>query len=148
MGISGNQRFAGKISGGRARGTAPSRQNNVGKTTLAKSCGVAYGGHYLDLESQRDQRKLSDPEDYLSQREDRLVILDEIQQLPELFTSLRGLIDEGRANGRKAGRFLLLGSASLQLIQRSSETLAGRIAYVELNPFDALETDPMPVQKL
>lgn len=120
----------------------------VGKTTLAKACGEDADGYYLDLESQRDQRKLSDPEDYLSQREDKLVILDEIQRVPELFTSLRGLIDEGRAKGRKAGRFLLLGSASLELIQRSSETLAGRIAYVELNPLDALETAPAPVQTL
>jgi uncharacterized protein len=120
----------------------------VGKTTLAKACGEDADGYYLDLESQRDQRKLSDPEDYLSQREDKLVILDEIQRLPDLFTSLRGLIDEGRMKGRKAGRFLLLGSASLELIQRSSETLAGRIAYVELNPLDALETVPAPVHTL
>jgi uncharacterized protein len=120
----------------------------VGKTTLAKSCGDEMGGYYLDLESQRDLRKLSDPEDYLSQREDKLVILDEIQRIPDLFVSLRGLIDEGRSKGRKAGRFLLLGSASLDLIQRSSETLAGRIAYVELHPLDALETDPEPVERL
>lgn len=120
----------------------------VGKTTLAKACGEDANGYYLDLESQRDQRKLSDPEDYLSQREDKLVILDEIQRVPDLFTSLRGLIDEGRAKGRKAGRFLLVGSGSLELIQRSSETLAGRIAYVELSPLDALETVPAPVQTL
>lgn len=120
----------------------------VGKTTLAKSCGEEIGGFYLDLESQRDLRKLSDPEDYLSQREDKLVILDEIQRIPDLFASLRGLIDEGRSKGRKAGRFLLLGSASLDLIQHSSETLAGRIAYVELHPLDALETDPAPVEQL
>ena len=120
----------------------------VGKTTLAKFCGEEMGGYYLDLESQRDLRKLSDPEDYLSQREDKLVILDEIQRIPDLFISLRGLIDEGRSKGRKAGRFLLLGSASLDLIQRSSETLAGRIAYVELHPLDALETSPAPVEQL
>ncbi|MEI8039094.1 MAG: ATP-binding protein [Verrucomicrobiota bacterium] len=111
----------------------------VGKTTLAKQCAAQRGGIYLDLESQRDLVKLSDPEDYLSQREDRLVILDEIQRLPELFPSLRGLVDEGRTRGLRAGRFLLLGSASLELIQHSSETLAGRIAYLEMQPLDTLE---------
>lgn len=120
----------------------------VGKTTLAQACGREFDGIYLDLESQRDLRKLSDPEDYLSAREPHLVILDEIQRVPELFPSLRGLIDEGRKNGKTTGRFLLLGSASLELIQRSSETLAGRIAYIELNPLDALETAPAPVHVL
>jgi predicted AAA+ superfamily ATPase len=120
----------------------------VGKTTLAQACGREFDGIYLDLESQRDLRKLSDPEDYLSAREQHLVILDEIQRVPDLFASLRGLIDEGRTNGKTTGRFLLLGSASLELIQRSSETLAGRIAYIELNPLDALETAPAPVHVL
>lgn len=120
----------------------------VGKTTLAQACGREFDGIYLDLESQRDLRKLSDPEDYLSAREQHLVILDEIQRVPDLFPSLRGLIDEGRKNGKTTGRFLLLGSASLELIQRSSETLAGRIAYIELNPLDALETAPAPVHVL
>lgn len=120
----------------------------VGKTTLAQACGQELDGIYLDLESQRDLRKLSDPEDYLSEREQRLVILDEIQRVPDLFPSLRGLIDEGRKKGKTTGRFLLLGSASLELIQRSSETLAGRIAYVELHPLDALETAPAPVHVL
>lgn len=120
----------------------------VGKTTLAQACGREFDGIYLDLESQRDLRKLSDPEDYLSAREQHLVILDEIQRVPDLFPSLRGLIDEGRKNGKTTGRFLLLGSASLELIQRSSETLAGRIAYIELNPLDALETAPAPVHAL
>lgn len=111
----------------------------VGKTTLARQCAADRGGIYLDLESQRDLSKLSDPEDYLSQREDKLVILDEIQRVPELFPSLRGLIDEGRTRGLREARFLLLGSASLELIQQSSETLAGRIAYLEMQPLDTLE---------
>jgi hypothetical protein len=111
----------------------------VGKTTMAKQCAAERGGIYLDLESQRDLSKLSDPEDYLSQREDKLVILDEIRRVPELFSSLRGLIDEGHSRGLREGRFLLLGSASLELIQQSSETLAGRIAYLEMRPLDALE---------
>jgi len=120
----------------------------VGKTTLARQCAAERGGIYLDLESQRDLHKLSDPEDYLSQREDRLVILDEIQRLPELFPSLRGLIDDGRTRGLREGRFLLLGSASLELIQQSSETLAGRIAYLELQPLDALEVGSDAIGKL
>lgn len=120
----------------------------IGKTTLAKAIASDAGGLYLDLESQRDLRKLSDPEDYLSQREDQLVILDEIQLVPSLFPSLRGLIDEGRERGHKAGRFLLLGSASLELIQQSGETLAGRLAYVELHPMDALEIDPASLSSL
>lgn len=120
----------------------------VGKTTLAKQCAAEREGIYLDLESQRDLYKLSDPEDYLSQREDKLVILDEIQRVPELFPSLRGLIDEGRSRGLRAGRFLLLGSASLELIQQSSETLAGRIAYLEMQPLDALEVGREALPKL
>ncbi len=120
----------------------------IGKTTLAKACATGADGLYLDLESQRDFRKLADPEDYLSEREDKLIILDEIQLIPTLFPSLRGLIDEGRDRGRRTGRFLLLGSASLELIQQSSETLAGRIAYVELHPLDALEIAPESLQTL
>lgn len=120
----------------------------VGKTTLARACLADSGGLYLDLESQRDTRKLSDPEHYLSQRESQLVVLDEIQRVPELFPSLRGLIDDGRTRGLRAGRFLLLGSASLELIQQSSETLAGRIAYLGFHPFDATEIGGAPVERL
>ena len=111
----------------------------VGKTTLARDCGACRDGVYLDLESSRDLRKLSDPEDYLSRQEGKLVILDEIQRMPDLFLPLRGLIDEARRRGESVGKFLLLGSGSLDLIQQSSETLAGRIAYAELHPLDVLE---------
>ncbi len=93
---------------------------------------------YLDLEAPRDRDKLVDAAFFLASQEERLVILDEVQRLPELFETLRGLIDEGRRRGRRAGRFLLLGSAAMDLL-RQSETLAGRIAYLELSPFDALE---------
>ena len=113
----------------------------VGKTTLAHEVAEGMDSVYLDLESVRDRAKLSDPELYLADHEDRLVILDEVQRLPDLFQSLRGLIDRGRRKGRKAGRFLLLGSASMDLLRQSGETLAGRIAYLELNPFDVLELD-------
>ena len=110
----------------------------VGKTTLAHRIADGRDSVYLDLESPRDREKLSDPLFYLAGHEDRLVVLDEVQRVPELFATLRGVIDTGRRRGRKSGRFLLLGSASADLL-RQSETLAGRIAYLELSPLDVLE---------
>jgi uncharacterized protein len=98
---------------------------------------------YLDLESEADRAKLSEPELYLPQHEDKLVILDEIQRTPHLFRSLRGVvIDTGRRRGRGNGRFLVLGSASIDLLKQSSESLAGRIRYLELAPLDAGEAGP------
>jgi hypothetical protein len=97
---------------------------------------------YLDLESPSDRSKLVDPEAYLARVEDRLVILDEVQRLPDLFKPLRGLIDRGRRKGLNYGRFLLLGSASGDLLRQSGESLAGRIAYLELPPFQVSEIDP------
>ena len=111
----------------------------AGKTTLALEIADRVDSVYLDLESAADRARLSDAELYLADHEDRLVILDEVHRLPGLFQSLRGLIDRGRRRGRRAGRFLLLGSASIDLLRQSGETLAGRIAYLELGPFDALE---------
>lgn len=111
----------------------------VGKTTLAHSLTFDKETVYLDLESDTDNVKLSDPESYLSAYESNLVILDEVHRKPELFKVLRGLIDSGRRKGIQAGRFLLLGSASLDLLKQSGETLAGRIATLELSPFDVLE---------
>jgi predicted AAA+ superfamily ATPase len=111
----------------------------VGKTTLAHEIGETRPSIYLDLESSADRARLTDPEAYLSAHEDELVILDEVHRAPELFQQLRGLIDRGRRKGRGNGRFLLLGSASVDLLQQSGETLAGRISYLELGPFDALE---------
>ncbi len=113
----------------------------VGKTTLALEIAKAEGAVYLDLEAEEDRSRLVDPALYLGGLEDRLVILDEVHRLPGLFQALRGLIDQGRRRGRRAGRFLLLGSASIDLLRQSSETLAGRIAYLELNPLDALELE-------
>ncbi|MEA3643031.1 MAG: AAA family ATPase [Lamprobacter sp.] len=120
----------------------------VGKTTLARAIEDVRPSLYLDLESPPDREKLSDPVDYLSRHADRLVILDEIQRVPQLFQPLRGLIDQGRRQGRVAGQFLLLGSASIDLLAQSSETLAGRIAYVELTPFDVLEVAPQARETL
>lgn len=120
----------------------------VGKTTLALEIGERRPSLYLDLESDGDRAKLSEPELYLAGHEDKLVILDEVQRMPDLFRNLRGLIDRGRRKGLRAGRFLLLGSASIELLKQSGETLAGRIAYTELGPIDALEVLPADLDRL
>jgi uncharacterized protein len=116
----------------------------VGKTTLARIVAKATDALYLDLESAADRGRLADPGMYLAEHADKLVVLDEIQRLPQLFETLRGLIDEGRQGGRAVGRFLLLGSASLDLLRQSSESLAGRLRLLELTPFDVLELDAAP----
>jgi hypothetical protein len=113
----------------------------VGKTTLALSVAATLQGEaiYLDLEMPSGRAKLGDPELYLAQHEDRLVILDEIHRLPGIFQTLRGLIDRRRRGKKRNGHFLLLGSASIDLLQQSAESLAGRIAYEELTPFSIQE---------
>ncbi len=111
----------------------------VGKTTLALEIARDRKSLYLDLESLSDRNKLRDPELFLKSYEDTLVILDEIHRVPELFQSLRGLIDQGRRRGKKTGRFLILGSASIDLLRQSGESLAGRIEYVDMGPFNAME---------
>ena len=111
----------------------------VGKTTLACEIGEERGALYLDLEDSEDRGKLSDAKLFLEQYEDRLVVLDEIHRVPELFQTLRGLIDKGRRRGHRTGRFLLLGSASMDLLRQSGESLAGRIEYVDMQPLDVTE---------
>ena len=115
----------------------------VGKTTLVRRHIAELSDEpppeYLDLENPRDIAKLQDAGGYLGPMSDRLVILDEVQRMPGLFQILRGLIDERRLSGRKAGHFLLLGPASIDLLAQSGETLAGRIAYLELSPLNVLE---------
>lgn len=121
----------------------------AGKTTLALRVGEHWaqtrlagrlsGSIYLDLESPGDRQKLTDPEAYLAHHADKLVVLDEVQQMPALFQVLRGLIDQGRRQGLGLGRFLLLGSATGELLRQSSESLAGRVAYLELPPLQLLE---------
>ena len=114
----------------------------VGKTTLARAIAAKTPDClYLDLENPEDAVRLADPGRYLDLHADRLVILDEIQRMPELFRVLRGQIDERRRQGRRSGHFLLLGSASDALLRQSSESLAGRIVYTELPGLDALEVD-------
>lgn len=105
----------------------------VGKTTLALEIAESCGGLYLDLEHPADLAKLTDPADYLARHQDKLVVIDEIHRVPELFPVLRSLIDQARRKGKRAGQFLLLGSASMELLRQSSESLAGRLATVELS---------------
>ena len=119
----------------------------VGKTTLALE--VAKTIHkesaYLDLELDTDLAKLSDTEAYLRRFENKLLIIDEVQRQPDLFRLLRGLVDIRKRSGETVGHFLLLGSASRDLIQHSSETLAGRIRFLELSPLsvrEASQADP------
>jgi uncharacterized protein len=111
----------------------------VGKTTLALEIAGRRPATYLDLESEIDRARLAEPELYFADHADELLVLDEIQRLPGLFEVLRGVIDQGRREGRGDGRFLLLGSASLELLAQSGESLAGRIAFAELAPFDLTE---------
>ena len=111
----------------------------VGKTTLALEVAATTDSLYLDLESRKDRARLDDPISFLTSNEDKLIVLDEIHRLPEIFQELRGLIDQGRRRDRRTGRFLILGSASMDLLRQSSESLAGRIAYIEMGPFHALE---------
>lgn len=111
----------------------------AGKTTLALQFADPKSSLYLDLESEGGRARLADPELFLAEHFDKLVILDEVHRAPGLFPVLRGLIDRARRQGRRSGRYLLLGSASLDLLRQSGETLAGRIRYLELGPIDASE---------
>lgn len=113
----------------------------VGKTTLAQMVAATRSSVYLDLENYQDLAKLDDPIAYLELHEDKLVILDEVQRKPELFSVLRGLVDKGRCTGHRYGKFLVLGSASLELLRQSSESLAGRIIYLEMNPVSLIEIE-------
>ncbi|MBK7003061.1 MAG: ATP-binding protein [Rhodoferax sp.] len=134
----------------------------VGKTTLAHQLmqrlmhsrtpsGVGRAARpvlYLDLETPADLAQLGDPGAFFSAHADALVILDEVQRLPGLFAVLRGVIDQRRRAGVFNGQFLLLGSASMELLSQSSESLAGRLAYLELVPLilTELPAAPTPAQ--
>lgn len=120
----------------------------AGKTTLASELGKSRPSVYLDLEDSDDRARLVNPTRYLADHENELVILDEVQRVPDIFQRLRGIIDKGRRSGKANGRFLLLGSASMDLLRQSGESLAGRISYLELGPFDATEIDSADIEKL
>ncbi|WP_428275635.1 ATP-binding protein [Candidatus Palauibacter sp.] len=132
----------------------------VGKTTLARAItdaraetshgepGRSEGGLYLDLENPADLSRLAEGSGYLDGVTDRLVVLDEIQRAPGLFRELRGIIDRRIRRGERAGQFLILGSASLDLLRQSGESLAGRIGYLELGPLDVREVEESRLLRL
>lgn len=114
----------------------------VGKTTLAKNIAEQIPSVYLDLESPSALARLVDSENYFYENSDKLIILDEIQRLPEIFTVLRGVIDSNCQKGKEGTQFLLLGSASMDLLRQTSESLAGRISYVDMSGINILEASP------
>ena len=126
---------------GRQTAVALIGPRQVGKTTLALEIAQSRDALYLDLEDRDDRNRLAEPALFLDNLEDRLVILDEVHRMPELFQALRGIIDRGRRRGKGKGRFLILGSASIDMLRQSGETLAGRIAYIDMAPLSALEVD-------
>lgn len=107
----------------------------VGKTTLAQDIAESRDAVYLDMERTADRQVLEEPDLYLDEQVGRLVVIDEVQLLPDLFGALRGQIDRRRRQGHRTGQFLLLGSASNTLLHQSAESLAGRVSYHELTPF-------------
>lgn len=111
----------------------------VGKTTIALNISESTQSVYIDLENRLDLQRVRDIAAFHAENSDKLIIMDEVQRLPEVFAPLRGIIDKERRKGNKTGQFLFLGSASIDLLQQSSESLAGRIAYIELHPIDVLE---------
>lgn len=120
----------------------------VGKTTLAHYIVDDQNALYLDLESNVDRSKLTEPELFLGHYEHRLVVLDEIHRVPEIFSELRSLIDQGRRRGIRTNRFLILGSASMDVLQQTSESLAGRVEIMEVTPFDVLEITAPVAEKM
>ncbi len=107
----------------------------VGKTTLALDISETRDAVYLDMERMADRQVLEEPDLYLDEQIGRLVIVDEVQLVPDVFGALRGQIDRRRRQGHRSGQFLLLGSASNTLLKQSAESLAGRVSYHELTPF-------------
>lgn len=121
----------------------------VGKTTLALDLMERLPATvYLDLEMPADAAKLADPAAYFEAHSDSLVVIDEVQRAPDLFAVLRGVIDRRRRAGRRTGQFLLLGSATGALLAQSAESLAGRIAYLELQPLSTAEVPAKQAQRL
>ncbi len=115
----------------------------VGKTTLALNVSkrIEKPAVYLDLERVSDLAKIDDPEPYLESCRGKLLIIDEVQRKPNLFPLLRSIIDSRIRDGEQTSQFLILGSTSWDLLRQSSETLAGRIRFIEINPFSILELE-------
>jgi len=123
----------------RQAATAIIGPRQVGKTTIAYNIAEQKDAIYLDLEDREDRIKLTSPKLFFDQFQEKLIILDEIHRMPGIFDELRGAIDRGRRNNNKFSRFLILGSASIDLLKQSSESLAGRISYIDLNPINVKE---------
>lgn len=120
----------------------------VGKTTLALEIAEERGAAYVDLERPSDRAGLADVDAYCERNADRLVVMDEIQRVPDLFEPIRGVIDRRRREGRRTGHFLFLGSASIDLLRQSGETLAGRVAYCEMQPLNVREVGDDGLERL
>ena len=120
----------------------------VGKTTLALAIADERDAVYVDLERPSHLQRVSDIEEYCDANADKLLIFDEVHRAPGLFAPLRSIIDDRRRAGKRTGLFLLLGSASLDLLRQSSETLAGRVAHCELHPLEVGEVTPGEMRKL
>lgn len=120
----------------------------VGKTTLALDIVESRDAVYLDMERAADRQIMEEPDLYLDEQAGRLVVIDEVQRVPGLFSALRGQIDRRRRTGHRTGQFLLLGSASNTLLQQSAESLAGRVSYHDLTPFTLDETGEGTLQSL
>lgn len=127
----------------RSKITAILGPRQCGKTTLAKEISLQVKSSFLDIESPTDRAKLQNPELYLKNISG-LIILDEIQLMPELFPVLRVLSDQSPTNGR----FLILGSASPDLIKNASESLAGRVEFIDLQGFNIVETGNSSLDRL
>ena len=120
----------------------------VGKTTLALTIAKDFDSVYIDLEQPGDLQKLEDPGFYFDQHRGKLIVIDEVQRKPGLFQVIRSQIDNNRRRGHRHAQFLLLGSASNELLNQSSESLAGRVSYQELHPLNVLETGPENIHDL
>jgi len=120
----------------------------VGKTTLAMDVAERQPAVYLDLENTLDNVRVRDIAALQAENKNKLIILDEVQRAAEIFAPIRGIIDKERRAGNKAALFLFLGSASMELLRQSGESLAGRIAYLELYGIDALEFAGKDISRL
>ncbi len=120
----------------------------VGKTALAQVIARQRNAVYVDLERPSDLAKVGDLEQYCSLHADRLLILDEVHQAPGIFAPLRNVIEERRRAGKRTGQFLLIGSASIDMLKKSSGTLSRRVGYCELHPFNVLEVGDENLRQL
>ena len=113
----------------------------VGKTTLARKIARKRDAVYLDIENPRDLARIEDIQQFCELNEGKMIAFDEVQRAPGMFDTLRVIIDSYSQRGLRTGHFLLLGSASIDLLRQSDESLAGRVSYLELGPLRAREID-------